>query len=235
MPERSSLWRDVPADGVHRDRSGEGRLAVLRSDNRRCTTEERVRKGGWAARIRSLGCHRFPSGTIRLRLSEIALKRGKLWRSFSDDGAPERLAAHQPATAIGEDGWAPEQAGALFLAPASGMTPGAPALRSNGAPNRGSAGASRITGVWGSNPGCKGRQKGRRSRKSLGWKSSLIEPPEGGRGATSGARRKLEGAREVWGSTTWGGMGGSRQRNGNGARNVYRSSRARTPSRDQPT
>jgi len=54
--------------------------AVVRSTNKRGTSEQWIKEGKQAVKMTRLSCHRFRSNEVRLRLSVIAYNLGNLWR-----------------------------------------------------------------------------------------------------------------------------------------------------------
>ena len=54
--------------------------AVVRSYNKRGTSEQWIKEGKQALKMTRLSCHRFRSNEVRLWLSVIAYNLGNLWR-----------------------------------------------------------------------------------------------------------------------------------------------------------
>src|SRR5262252_2328546 len=54
--------------------------AVVRFDNKRGTSEQWINESKQAVKMTRLSCHRFRSNEVRLWLSVVGYKLGKLWR-----------------------------------------------------------------------------------------------------------------------------------------------------------
>ena len=108
--------------------------------------------GQQAVKMTRLSCHRFRSDQVRLWLSLIAYNLGNLWRGLplgsGAAAAGRQLVVKEPATTIGQDQQAADQAPPLLLAVAGRGPSEQPALRGHAAADRDIAPARRVA------PGC---------------------------------------------------------------------------------